>query len=181
MTLPAVSVAQVRIIYHFEYPQFASAVLPSMEHEVARLLEVKPYWQPKLKASQRFARATANIQFFGRCGPKGPDVGPETRLDEPLGWTHTAMGREIIPYSGVDCDRIRVLLSPELLRARDPEMTFAIAVARIAAHELVHSLLHDKDHTQAGLMQPCLYIEELTSKGLALDALHARGIAKLTP
>jgi hypothetical protein len=179
MSLPALLPAQVQINYHFEHPELARVLLPTMEREVTRILQIGLAWRPQEEASKHSAHRPANIEFFGRCSVIGPEIRSRGYLDEPLGWTHTMMGGEVIPYSAVDCDRIRALLGPELLHARDPQATYAIAVARVAAHELVHSLLSEKGHTRAGLMQRCFRVPDLIGDRLDLDSPHAHAIAKL--
>ena len=81
-----------------------------------------------------------------------------------LGWTHVSDG-VILPFSDVDCDRIRGFLQRDLLMVRAPEReaVFGRALARVVAHELYHVLANTVHHGSCGIGKAAYSIQELLS------------------
>jgi hypothetical protein len=104
----------------------------------------------------------AVVTFKGRC-----DVGallPRTSNPGALGWTHVSDGA-ILPFSDVDCDRIRAFVQRDLLtvRAAEREEAFGRALARVVAHELYHIFANTGKHGSCGVAKSAYTVGELLS------------------
>src|SRR4051812_21831949 len=79
----------------------------------------------------------AVLTFKGRCDAAA--LSPKEGHPGALGWTHVSDG-EILPFSDIDCDRIRLFVQKELLYVRPAqrETSFGRALGRVVAHELYH-------------------------------------------
>ena len=109
------------------------------------------------------------VKFQGRCGSNAQP--PPLRRGGPLGWTNVVDG-EILPFAGVNCDRIRELMEGNLAASPDTErdQLFGRAMARVLAHEMYHFLAKTARHavdgvakarySAADLAGPCLRFEE---------------------
>src|SRR5579871_4998498 len=87
----------------------------------------------------------AVIHLTGRCD--AAYLAGEAPHPGALGWTHVSDGA-IIPFSDIDCDRIRGFLRDGLLAVpkEDREEAFGRAVGRVLAHELYHILANTPRH-----------------------------------
>src|SRR5579884_820604 len=127
------------------YTQFESRVsvllLSHMETEVAGIMAPSGYrfeWRSLKDANGRDASAEVLVvRFKGACNtdaalPLNPPTGA-------LGWTHISDG-EVLPFSDVDCNRIRQLIALSLAGARPGEREGLLgrALARVIAHEMYH-------------------------------------------
>jgi len=70
----------------------------------------------------------------------------------PLGWTHVTDG-VVLPFTEVDCGRIRGFLRRELLRvdANERDRDLARAIGRVTAHELYHVFAGTRHHGSGGV------------------------------
>lgn len=111
----------------------------------------------------------AVLTFKGRCDIVGmiPHNVPNPGA---LGWTHVSDGA-ILPFSDVDCDRIRTFVQKELLtvRAPDREEAFGRAVARVVAHELYHIFANTHRHGSCGVGKAAYTVQELLSDDFAFE------------
>jgi mono/diheme cytochrome c family protein len=116
-------------------------------------------WLADARGDESFA-ALAVVTFKGRCDLN--DLIPEYVENGPLGWTHSS-GGEVLPFSDVNCDRIRGFLSRRLIHLWPQERTqaFGRAMARVLAHELYHAFTHTDHHGSSGVAQPSYNVEEL--------------------
>jgi hypothetical protein len=105
----------------------------------------------------------AVLTFKGRCDIAG--LSPHI-VSNPgaLGWTHVSDGA-ILPFSDVDCDRIRTFIQKELLsvRAPDREESYGRALGRVVAHELYHIFTNTGKHGSCGVGKAAFTIQELLS------------------
>jgi hypothetical protein len=105
----------------------------------------------------------AVLTFKGRCDIAG--LSPHI-VSNPgaLGWTHVSDGA-ILPFSDVDCDRIRTFIQKELLsvRAPDREESYGRALGRVVAHELYHIFTNTGTHGSCGVGKAAFTIQELLS------------------
>jgi hypothetical protein len=104
----------------------------------------------------------AVLTFKGHCDISGivaKDIHPGA-----LGWTHVSDGA-ILPFSDIDCDRIRLFLQKELLYfpATDRETLYGRAVARVVAHELYHIFANTSHHGSDGVGKAAYSVQELLS------------------
>jgi hypothetical protein len=104
----------------------------------------------------------AVLTFKGHCDLEGMlarDAHPGA-----LGWTHVS-DSAILPFSEIECDRIRVFLQKELLymHPADREEAFGRAVARVVAHELYHIFANTQHHGSDGVGKSAYSVHELLS------------------
>jgi len=90
-------------------------------------------------------RELAVVTFGGKCSLS--ELTPEHHFGGALGWTHVTDGA-VIPFSDVDCDRIRAFVSTQLisLPKKDREPAFGRAIARVLSHELFHVFTQTNHH-----------------------------------
>ena len=105
----------------------------------------------------------AVLTFKGRCDIAG--LNPHN-VSTPgaLGWTHVSDGA-ILPFSDVDCNRIRTFVQKELLgvRAPDREESYGRALGRVVAHELYHIFANTARHGSCGVGKSAYTVQELLS------------------
>jgi hypothetical protein len=106
------------------------------------------------------AAELAVITFKGRCDIAG--LLPHSEPPGALGWTHVSDG-VILPFSDVDCDRIRIFVQRDLLllKAEEREEAFGRAVGRVLAHELYHIFAHTAHHASEGIAKSAYTVQEL--------------------
>src|SRR4051812_33220794 len=102
----------------------------------------------------------AVLTFKGRCDVAG--ILPRETHPGALGWTHVSDGA-ILPFSDIDCDRIRSFIQKELVfvPVADRETTFGRAVARVVAHELYHIFANTAHHGGDGVGKAAYTVQEL--------------------
>ncbi len=104
------------------------------------------------------------VSFKGRCDMEGLalPIHPPTGA---LGWTHMSDG-DVLPFSDVDCDRVRALIAPVTLgTSRDErERLFGRALGRVLAHELYHIFANTTRHGHMGVAKPFYTATELVSE-----------------
>jgi hypothetical protein len=102
------------------------------------------------------------VTFKGTCEIDGPTSNAEQT--GALGWTHMSDG-SILPFSDVDCDKIRRFIAPELrsLDRRDRDLAYGRAVGRVLAHELYHVFTNTTKHASWGVAKAAYTSKELAS------------------
>ena len=113
------------------------------------------------------------VSFKGRCEIEsfqspGFDAGP-------LGWTHMSDG-EILPFSDVDCDRVRRFIHPLLTglnHARRAEK-LGRALGRVLAHEVYHILTRDTRHGAGGVAKAYYTPAELLEENFQFEGKETR-------
>ena len=77
------------------------------------------------------------VNFKGKC--QAEDIPPHSGAIGALGWTHMSDGA-VLPFSDVDCDRIREFIRPQLAAYHQEQRTRLLgrAMGRVLAHELYH-------------------------------------------
>jgi hypothetical protein len=110
----------------------------------------------------------AVITFKGHCDVAG--LLPRTTHPGALGWTHVSDG-VILPFSDIDCDRIRTFLQRELLflKAETREEAFGRAVGRVLAHELYHIFAQTAHHAADGIAKSSYTVQELLTDVFQFD------------
>jgi hypothetical protein len=153
-----------------------TAVLFAIEDEVDTImapLGMHFEWRSLTAArGNEVSAELAVISFKGRCDVAG--LMARTAQPGALGWTHVSDG-VILPFSDVDCDRIRVFLQRELLflRAETREEVFGRAVGRVLAHELYHIFAQTAHHASDGVAKSAYTVQELLSDGFHFDEHEA--------
>ena len=108
------------------------------------------------------------VKFRGTCSAE--DLLPGKLTEGALGWTHISDG-QLLPFSDVDCDRIRRFINPLVSGHEGGERNRVLgrAVARVLAHELYHIFANTTHHTRglakgfytpAELVAPAFRFEE---------------------
>jgi hypothetical protein len=87
----------------------------------------------------------AVINVKGRCDIAG--IVNRSKIDGALGFTHVSDG-QILPFTEVNCDRVRNFVQAELLTfsADEREAAFGRALGRVVAHELYHVFANTAKH-----------------------------------
>jgi hypothetical protein len=129
----------------------------------------------------------AVITFKGNCS--ATKLNTQASSPGALGWTHVSDG-VILPFSDVDCDRIRTFLQKDLFY-REPAIRnglFGRAVGRVLAHELYHIFANTERHGSCGVGKAAYSVRELLSNNFRFEEhesevlrawthLHLDGIA----
>jgi len=104
----------------------------------------------------------AVLNFKGRCD--AGDLAPQRSDPGALGWTHVSDG-VILPFSDVDCGRVRSFVQRDLLgfRAGERDAVFGRAIARVVAHELYHIFANTPRHGSCGVGKAAYTVQELLS------------------
>ena len=96
-----------------------------------------------------------------------------------LGWTHVSDG-QILPFTDVDCDRIRNVMESPLTMAVPMERAKLLgrAMARVLAHEIYHFLTNNTKHSSSGIAKPTYSAGELAAQSLRFEAAELEAIRK---
>jgi hypothetical protein len=148
------------------------AVMEALQDEVESIMApmgTHIEWRSLAAArGNEVAAELAVITFKGRCDVSGLTL----RSAQPgaLGWTHVSDG-VILPFSDIDCDRIRVFLQRELLflKADTREEALGRAIGRVLAHELYHIFAQTAHHASDGVAKSAYTVQELLSDGFQFD------------
>jgi hypothetical protein len=122
----------------------------------------------------------AVLTFKGHCDVDGlvmRDTHPGA-----LGWTHVSDG-SILPFSEIDCDRIKGFVQKELLykKAVDREEVFGRAMARVVAHELYHIFAQTQHHGSEGVAKSAYTVHELLSDDFHFEERECQALKAKTP
>jgi hypothetical protein len=117
----------------------------------------------------------AVITFKGRCNVAG--LLPRSVSPGALGWTHISDGA-ILPFSDVDCNRIRLFLQQGLLAvpAAHREEAFGRALARVLAHELYHIFADTTRHGSCGVGKEAYTVRDLLSVDFRFEAKESKAL-----
>lgn len=121
------------------------------------------------------ARELAVVNFKGRCDIGG--LAASLTHSTALGWTHVSDG-VILPFSDVDCDRIRAFVQKGLLLLprKDREATFGRAMGRVLAHELYHVFANTARHGSCGVGKASYSVEDLLSLHFRFEERESRAL-----
>ena len=94
-----------------------------------------------------------------------------------LGWTHVSDGT-ILPFSDIECDRIRGFIQKDLLAVRPEERedAYGRAVARVVAHELYHIFANTSHHGSCGVGKSAYTVQELLSDDFQFEAKESMAL-----
>jgi len=156
---PACADSAVTIALQFEHP-FSELSIGEMKTVAQTLMNdsgVRLDWVrgDELSSSDSFPRLVV-ISLRGYCDVNRPTQAPS--LDSiALGYTYLSDG-EPMPFSVVECDRIRSVLRAAPKR---DALLFGAALGRVLAHELGHAIGRTCEHTRAGFRRKSLSTTEL--------------------
>ncbi len=156
-------IAPIRLYIQFQQ-QPPDAVLESIQEELATIMVptgIDFEWRllSETKGNE-VSVELAVIHFKGACD--AADLAPTDAYPGPLGWTHISDG-QILPFTDINCDGIRLFTQRELLRIPEPARNAAYgrAVARVLAHELYHIFAKTRKHASEGIGKPAYSVQEL--------------------
>ncbi len=172
--LPAFSadpVAPIRLYIAFEQ-QPPPVVLESLQEELGNIMTPLGLgFQWSSLADNKGSEVSvqlAIVHFRGICDTG--DLKPFSEHPGALGWTHITDG-VILPFSDVDCSRVRAFVQRDLLALPKEERppAFGRAVARVLAHELYHIFANTTHHGSWGIAKPSYSVQELLSDSFLFE------------
>ena len=116
------------------------------------------------------------VTFKGDCEMK-PWEGIDRGESSALGWTHISDGA-VLPFSDVDCDKIRSFIGPEL-RTVDPkqrEFVYGRAMGRVLAHELFHVFTNATHHGSWGVAKASYTARDLVAEHFEFEARDTKAL-----
>jgi hypothetical protein len=123
----------------------------------------------------RASAAVAVAHFEGNCDVsglvmRGNKVGA-------LGWTEISDGT-ILPFTHVDCERVRTFLQTTLLgyRPQDRERAYVRALGRVLAHELYHVYGDTPKHSARGVAKENYSVADLLAADFQFHEKEARAL-----
>jgi hypothetical protein len=148
------------------------AVMTALEDEVETIMGSlgRHYEWRSIRGVQgnEVSSELAVLTFKGRCDT----IFLSTKELNPgaLGWTHMSDG-VILPFSDIDCDRVRGFIQRHLLStpASDRDTLFGRALGRIVAHELYHIFANTVHHGADGVGKSAYTVNELMSDEFRFD------------
>ena len=174
----AATVAPVTLYTDFQQP-VPQAVLEAVRDEVDSIMSpmgLRFDWQSL--ADFRPGRASAAVavaHFEGHCDVsglvmRGNKVGS-------LGWTEISDGT-ILPFTHVDCERVRTFLQTTLLgyRPQDRERAYGRALGRVLAHELYHVYGDTPKHTARGVAKEKYSVADLLAADFQFQEKETRAL-----
>jgi hypothetical protein len=139
-------------------------VLGSLQMELRTILEPLGLgfeWRElDLSGGNEVSTELAVIHFKGSCDVE--NLAALKVYPGPLGWTHMS-GGEVLPFTDISCDRVRLFMQRDLLRLpeRDRQAAYGKAVGRVLAHELYHIFAKTAKHGSWGIAKAAYTVEEL--------------------
>jgi hypothetical protein len=119
--------------------------------------------------------AVAVAHFEGHCDVsglvmRGNQVGS-------LGWTEISDGA-ILPFTHVDCERVRTFLQTTLLgfRPQDRERAYGRALGRVLAHELYHVYGDTPKHAASGVAKEKYSVADLLAADFQFHENQTRAL-----
>jgi hypothetical protein len=140
------------------------AVMGALQDEVESIMGTlgRHYEWRSLHETQgnEISSELAVLTFKGRCDTSV--LMPKDANPGALGWTHISDG-SILPFSDIDCDRVRLFIQKQLLylRSADRETAYGRALGRVVAHELYHIFANTLHHGSDGVGKSAYTVQEL--------------------
>jgi hypothetical protein len=163
------------------YTQFEQAppggVLEALQQEVDSIMApigLHFQWRDLGKTGGHEVSAElAVITFKGRCDVAG--LSTRSRFEGALGWTHVSDG-QILPFTDINCDRIRQFTQAGLLafRTDDRAAKYGRALGRVLAHELYHIFANTMRHASIGVAKESYNVQDLLADDFLFQAKESR-------
>lgn len=158
------------LFVRFDSPP-SSTFLRDMKRELAEVLPVfSVHWvlQGQTERPSTYRRVVT-ITFHGSCKASAPATAePVDDAGVTLGETHTSEGA-ILPFSEIDCDRVRGFLDAADSNQAGRESRLGRATGRVLAHELYHVLLDTSEHGKKGIAKAVHTPAALLSRSLRFE------------
>jgi len=168
-----VKVPPAPVALYIEFQQAPpEAVLTALRNEVESIMAPSGFrFQWRSLASVQGNEVSAElavVKFKGKCDTYNLEM--HRGQPGPLGWTHVSDGI-ILPFSDVDCGRIRSFIQMGLLKlpSKVRETMFGRAVGRVLAHELYHVFAKTAHHGAAGVGKPAYSVKDLLGDDFTFD------------
>jgi hypothetical protein len=181
LSRPVNPVVSFGLYTRFEHKQ-SMPVLDSLKRELARLMSpVGLDFEWRSLAASRVGEAfpqLAVVTFKGACDLSG--LIPQDFESRALGWTHATDGR-VLPFSEVDCDRVRAFLSRDLIRLW-PDVARKRSVGHWPASWLTSSTTFSPKpahHSSSGIAQRSYTVAELMAEDSSFAAADQRALSAL--
>ncbi len=115
------------------------------------------------------------VSFKGTC--EASELLPDVSRRGALAWTHVSDG-EVLPFSDVNCDKIRKVLETPMASISMPERErlLARALARVVAHEMYHFFTNTTRHASTGVAKAFFSSAELASPRLNFEDAQIREV-----
>ena len=175
--------APVALYTEFQQPP-PKAVLDALEDEVQNIMAPAGFqldWRSLagVKGNEVTAEL-AVVKFKGRCDVA--NLSPHAAQPGALGWTHVSDG-VVLPFSDVDCGRIRAFLQLGLLGvpSKIREEVFGRAVGRVLAHELYHIFAKTTHHGVDGIAKPAYSVRDLLSDDFIFEERESNELRSSQP
>jgi hypothetical protein len=143
----------ITVYTQFEHPYSATAI-DTMRDELGAIMSplgLDFAWRDLSRSrGNEVSIELVVVTFKGTCEMDAGFIAPaETGA---LGWTHMSDGA-ILPFSDVDCNKIRRFISPEVrsLDRKDRDLAYGRAIGRVLAHELYHVFTNTTHHASWGV------------------------------
>lgn len=163
---------EIAVLLRFDKPP-AAAFITTMERELARIMEAADltlHWLTPSNADGRQTFAQALIfTFHGECQAT-PVTQEAAASSVRLTLAETAAdGTSILPYSELNCDRLRGFLAREGVFSAGSESRLGFATARVLAHEMYDVLLQTHAHGKTGITRAVHSPSALLSRSLRFN------------
>ena len=172
--------AAASVTLYTDFQQTAPpAVVEALRSEVDSIMSpmgLRFDWQSLSEfRTERVSAAVAVAHFEGRC-----DAGSllmHGNQPGSLGWTEITDGT-ILPFTHVDCERVRTFLQTTLLgyRPQDRERALGRALGRVLAHELYHVFGDTPKHAALGVAKDKYSVEDLLTADLPFREKQIRAL-----
>jgi hypothetical protein len=150
-------------------------ILNAMKVELGSILD-RAGFQMKWWSGQSTERIEAEelivVDLRGSCqAPRTPSQRRAALHQFELGST-SVVGREILPFSSLDCGTLNDLLSGDVSRMKATlrEFVYGRAMARVLAHEFYHVLARTHNHTAQGLAKKAHSANDLLADRFDFDS-----------
>jgi hypothetical protein len=157
------------IVLDFKGPHSVQSVA-AMKQETQGILKdagVHLDWKSREEAAKTTSPDLVVVRFNGAC-----ELPPAPLYDElgPLASTYETDG-QVQPFSVVSCDRVGSFVRSGLHGGdlKKGEVLLGKALGRVVAHELVHMLTGAKEHSDEGVFEPRLTVQQLVAGELPLS------------
>ena len=125
--------------------------------------------------SETVSVMVAVAHFEARCDVSGLVMRGNQKGS--LGWTEISDGT-ILPFTHVDCERVRTFLQTALLgyRPEDRERAYGRALGRVLAHELYHVFSDTPKHAARGAAKAEYSVEDLLGANFQFHERQTRAL-----
>lgn len=162
----------VTLVMQFEGVHSDSAVTEMKQELAAIMKDAGLSFDYRLRSELNESESPADIivvKFKGNCSMHAMPLVFDER--GPLALTHTVDG-EILPFSEIACDRLRVSLRSALWGEdwKHADRLLGRALGRVLAHEIYHMFAKTHRHSAKGVAQRALTAKQLIAPNLTFAA-----------